>query len=326
MVAIATKYMGLELCSPLIAAASPLSRELATVRQLEDEGAGAVVMFSLFQEQCVPGATRFGSAPWHALAAENYPLDSSEFPKTPPAYVEHVALAAQSVDIPIIASFNVGRPDRWVQQAPLLEQAGAAGIELDVYTIPSDPTLSATDVEDIYIEALEAVVELVDIPVALKLCPYFSALPAFARRADEAGAAALTIFNKLYQPTVDPDSRALRMHADLTRSSDSRLAIQWLALLHGQLKCSLAANGGFHVLADVLGGIFAGADVVALCSALLRHGVGHLGMLRTELVEWLEKNEVANIDDVRGTLSLAQYSNPSDFKRVGYAKVLNRYW
>lgn len=326
MADLTTKYLGLELRSPLVVAASPLSREVDTIRRLADAGAGAIVMYSLFQEQCVPGAWRTNGDPWRALAAESFPVDATEFARTPPAYVDHVSRAVHSVDIPIIASLNVARPDRWVQQASLLEQAGAAAIELDVYTIPVDPSLTAASIEGLYVDTLRSVLDEVAIPVALKLCPYFTALPAFADRLDETGVAGLVLFNRLYQPGIDAELGKLRMSAELSTSADSRLAIQWLAVLNGQLRCSLAANGGFHELADVLGGIMAGADVVAICSALLERGVDYLATLRDELVEWLDIHEHESIDDIRGMMSLVRYKDPADFKRAGYAKVLNRYW
>jgi dihydroorotate dehydrogenase (fumarate) len=321
-----TEYMGLELSSPLVASASPLSRDISNIRRLQDVGAGAVVMFSLFEEQCVPSRPVAGRGPWSALSDESYSIEPSEFFMKPDRYVDHVHAAADAVDIPIIASLNGAHNDRWIQHATLLEKAGAKGIELDLYSIPCDPMVTGTEVEDRYVELVSAVREATSLPLAVKLCPFFTALPAFVSRLEEAGAEALVLFNRLQQPLLDPVAKKMVMSPSLSHSGDSRLAVQWLGILHGQTSADLAANGGFHTLEDVLAGLMAGAGIVELCSALIEHGVDYTETLHSQLDGWLDANGYENVADIVGEMSVSSCGNAENFKRAGYARVLTRHW
>jgi len=328
MSALSTLYLGLQLDSPLIAASSPLSHDIAGVRRLRDAGAAAIVLFSLFQEQLsedlpLPGQAVSRRRLEATLAAKPRP---SHFAMEPGRYLDHIAAAKAAVDVPVIASLNVARPDRWIAQACLMEEAGADAIELDVYTIPCDPSLSSEHVEQVYVEILRQVKAEIDIPVAIKLCPFVSSLPALAQRLDEAGVDAIVLFNRLYQPSIDIEKRAMVMRADLSSSHDSHLSVQWIAILNGQVRSALAATGGMHSEQDVVRAIMAGADVVAMCSALLINGIDYLTKVRRGLERWLEDHGLGSADEIRGVMSMARYSDPEDFRRAGYAKVLRRFW
>ncbi len=326
MADLTSEYLGLSLNSPLVASASPLSRDLDNIKQLEQCGAGAVVMFSLFEEQCVPSRPNNGRGPWSALDDHSYTLSPSEFYMTPDRYVDHVHAASHVVSIPIIASLNGARTDRWIQRAGLLERAGAAAIELDLYSIVIDPNVSAAEVEDRYIELVEAVREVTTLPLTIKLCPYFTALPAFVRRLEAAGAEGLVLFNRLHQPQLDAVAQKMVMFPTLSNSNDSRLAVQWIGILHGTSQSSLAANGGFHTLEDVLAGLMAGASVIELCSALIAHGVEYTSTLHSQLDAWLDANSYAGVSDIVGLMSLERRGDEDEFLRSGYARVLTRHW
>jgi dihydroorotate dehydrogenase (fumarate) len=326
MANLATDYMGLRLVSPLVASASPLSREIDNLKRLEEAGAGAAVMFSLFEEQCVPARPVEGRGPWSTLAAEDLSIDPGEFFMAPDDYVNHVREAVDAVEMPIIASLNGAHNDRWIQHAALLESVGVAGIELDLYCIPTDPMVTAAEIEDHYIELVSAVRETTTVPLAVKLCPFFTALPSFVNRLEAAGAEGIVLFNRLHQPLLDAVAKKMVMFPTLSHSADNRLAVQWLAILQGQTRASLAANGGFHTLEDVLAGLMAGASIVELCSALIAHNVEYTATLNVQLNDWLEANDYESVDDVVAVMSLASCGNADDFKRAGYARVLNRHW
>ena len=326
MADLSSTYLGIPLRCPLVASASPLTREIATIRELEDAGAGAAVLFSLFEEQFVSNRPLEPGRPWSALQRQAFPVDAGEFPVKPPEYLDFIRRVKSAVDIPIIASLNVAHQDRWIQYAAMMEQAGADALELDLYTIPSDPTVSGTDIESRYAEILDAVLESVTIPVAVKLSPYFTSIAAVAGRLDELGVGGLVLFNRFYQPTIDIEERRIVTSLELSHSYDGRLPLMWIAMLSGQLSADLAATGGVHSVDDAVRMIMAGASVVMLCSALLRSGIPLLAEIRDGVGEWLDGHGHASIDEIRGVMSLARCDNPEDFKRAGYAKVLNRYW
>ena len=326
MVDLASSYLGMRLGCPLVASPSPLTREIASIRQLEDAGAGAVVLFSLFEEQFVPNRPREAHRPWSALQGEAHALDVGEFHVKPPDYLDFIRRAKEAVDIPIVASLNVAHHDRWIQYAKMIEQAGADALELDLYTIPADPTVSSDAIESRYAEILAAVLDNVTFPVAVKLSPYFTSMAAMAGRLDEIGAAGVVLFNRFYQPTIDIEERRIVTSLELSNSYDGRLPLMWIAMLSGQLTADLAATGGVHTPDDAVRMFMAGATVVMLCSALLRNGVPHLTRIRDSMVQWLDEHGHASISEIRGVMSLARCDNPEDFKRAGYAKVLNRYW
>jgi dihydroorotate dehydrogenase (fumarate) len=303
-----------------------LSHKIDGIKALEDAGAGAVVLYSLFQEQIVPNAPRWGARPWNALGRENFAVDAAEFPRKPEGYIDHVAAAKSAVSIPIIASLNVFAPDRWTEHAGLMQQAGADALELDIYTVEADLNVSSEQVERRYVEIVEAAREAVSIPIAVKLTPFCTSFGNLACRLIAAGADGLVLFNRVYQPTIDVDRRVLLMQPSLSTSADGLLPTTWIALLAGRIEASLAASGGVHTATDAIRMVLAGADVVMMCSALLQSGEEALSAVRRDIVAWLLKHDFSSLDQIRADLSLARHLHPEDFQRAGYAKVLNRYW
>jgi dihydroorotate dehydrogenase (fumarate) len=326
MADLSAEYLGLRLRSPFVASASPLTRDVSSIRQLEDAGASAVVLFSLFEEQFVSNVPPEQGRPWSALGRGAFPLDMSEFAIKPPEYLDFIRRTKNAVNIPVIASLNVSHPDRWIQYASLMEQAGADALELDLYTVSTDPMVTSEAIENRHAEILAAVRQSIRIPIAVKLAPYFTSMPAVAARLDDVGVDGLVLFNRFYQPTIDIEARRIVTSLELSSSYDGRLPLMWIAMLAGQVSADLAATGGVHTTEDAVRMFMAGAAVVMLCSALLRNGVSHVSKLGAELGTWLDEHGHGSLDDIRGVMSLARCENPSDFKRAGYAKVLNRYW
>jgi len=326
MADLSAQYLGLSLRSPFVASASPLTREVSSIRELEDAGAGAVVLFSLFEEQFVPNEPLEAGRPWSALNRRASPLDAGEFAIKPPEYLDLIRQSKNAVNIPVIASLNVSHPDRWIQYAELIEQAGADALELDLYTVPADPMVSSAAIENRHVEILAAVRRSIHIPVAVKLAPYFTSMSAVAGRLDETGADGLVLFNRFYQPTIDIEARRIVTSLELSDSYDGRLPLMWIAMLCGQVAADLAATGGVHTSEDAVRMFMAGATVVMLCSALLRNGIPHMTKVASGLSEWLDEHGYDGVEGIRGVMSLARCENPEDFKRAGYAKVLNRYW
>jgi dihydroorotate dehydrogenase (fumarate) len=310
--------MGLRLPTPLVVSASPLSRDVATVRRLERAGAGAIVLYSLFEEQF--------RAPLARRSQEDDGTETGAFLTTPEGYVAHIRALKDAVGVPIIASLNASSPGAWLDYAADIERAGADALELDLYRVVADPTASAAAIEDAYARVLACVRAAVSIPVAVKLAPYFTNLAAAAHRFDAEGAAALVLFNRYFLPTIDIERRRLVLDLELSTSADSRIAITWIAMLAGQVRCDLAATGGIHGAPDVVRAVMAGAQVVMLCSALLRHGVDRMADVHRLLVEWLETHGHESLEELRGAMRLAAQPEPDAFKRGGYAKILNRFW
>jgi dihydroorotate dehydrogenase (fumarate) len=326
MIDLSTRYLGLDLASPLVASSSPLTRTISGLKQLEDVGASAIVLYSLFEEQFVRRAASNPARPWEALSDSSPEIDAGEFHIRPPEYLDYIRRAKESVGIPIIASLNASRPDRWIRQAELMEQAGADAIELDLYCIANDPTISSAEIEQRNIDISVAVKSLVSIPVAVKLAPYITGLSAFVARLDDVGVDAIVLFNRFYQPVIDVESMRISTGIELSQSRDGRLPMMWIAMLQGQVRADLAATGGVHTATDAIGMILAGAKVAMLCSTMLVNGVERLGDIHEGMVDWLGRHGHASIEDIRGTMSLARNRAPADYDRVGYAKVLNRYW
>ena len=284
------------------------------------------MLFSLFEEQFVASRPVEPGRPWSALSARAFAIDTDEFAIKPPDYLDFIRRTKQAVNIPVIASLNVSTPDRWIQYATLMEQAGADAIELDLYTVPADPTISGEMIEKRHLEILTAVRGSVTIPIAVKLAPYFTSMASVANRLDDGGADGLVLFNRFYQPTIDIEERRIVTSLELSDSYDGRLPLMWIATLSGQVSADLAATGGVHTTEDAVRMFMAGAAVVMLCSALLRHGIPHLSKMAAGVCGWLDAHGCTKLEEIRGVMSLARCTNPDDFKRAGYAKVLNRYW
>jgi dihydroorotate dehydrogenase (fumarate) len=319
-------YMGMKLASPLVVSASPMTMELDSLRKMEDSGAAAVVLGSLFEEQIQHEAKeldfylQYGADRW-AESLTYFPRPK-DFKLGPEEYLDHIAAAKKALGIPVIASLNGLSTGGWMSHAKKIQQAGADAIELNVYFIPTDPKLDGHRVEEVYLAALQAVKSAVTIPVAMKLSPYFSATASMASRLAAAGADALVLFNRFYQPDVDIDNLQVRPVLLLSSSAEMRLPLRWIAILFGKVKASLAATTGIHAAQDVVKMIMVGADVTMMCSALLEKGIGHLATVRAGLVEIMRAKEYESVEQMRGILSLRNCPEPAAFERANYMKTL----
>ena len=324
-----TRYMGLTLKNPLVASASPLSQRLETIRQLEDCGASAVVMFSLFEEQIRHDAGALDY--FMSVGTDSFGEALSYFPVVegcevgPTQYLELIRKASAAVDIPIIASLN-GTTDRgWIDFATLMEEAGARAIELNIYYIPTAMHRTGAQIEEQYLDVVARVKSAVSIPVAVKVGPYFSSFAHMAGRLDRAGADALVLFNRFYQPDFDIESRTVVPALALSTPEEIRLPLLWIALLHGHVKCSLAATTGVHSVVEVIKYLMAGANVVMSTSALLRHGPSWLTGVITDLNDWLERKGYESVDQLRGSMSRKALPESMAFVRGNYIRILESY-
>jgi dihydroorotate dehydrogenase (fumarate) len=329
VIPLTSRYLGFTLRSPLVAAASPLSREVADVRRMEDAGAGAVVLHSLFEEQIRGDAAAFYAhkeqgALSHAEAADYLP-EPAEYALGPHEYLEHVRRVKEAVAIPVIASLNADRTGTWIEYADLCARAGADALELNVYKLAMDLDATASEVEQDYVGIARAVVASTELPVALKLGPFFSSFGNLARQLVGAGARGLVLFNRFYQPDIDLDELEVVPDLKLSTPYEGRVAMRWIALLKGRLDCSLAATTGVHRATDALKMIAAGADVTMLASALITRGIEHLRELERELVGWLEEHGYASLEELRGSMSQRACPDPAAFERVNYVRALLRH-
>jgi dihydroorotate dehydrogenase (fumarate) len=324
-----TSYMGMSLKNPIVPSASPLSREIDGIKAMEDAGAAAIVLYSLFEEQValetgvIPDRL-FRGAMGIADATVHFP-QRQEYPRGPDEYVEHLRRAKESVAIPIIASMNGTSKGGWLDYARRLEQAGADGLELNIYFIPTTDTLMGMDIETVYVDILRTVRKSIKIPVAVKLSPFFSAIPNMAMQLDQAGADALVLFNRFYQPDIDVSSQQIRSVLSLSRPEDILLPLRWVAILHGQVDCSLALTSGVHSADDALKAILAGANIAQVCSVLLRDGMGRLREIVRGLETRMDQLGLDSVDTVRGTLSLQSHIEPAAFERASYIKLLQSF-
>jgi dihydroorotate dehydrogenase (fumarate) len=324
-----TTYMGLKLKNPLVPSASPLTADVGSIRELEDAGAAAVVLHSLFEEQLTHEAAELEHHLAHGTEsfaeALSYFPQVDEFKLGPEEYLAHVAKAKAAVGIPVIASLNGATPGGWTDYARKISQAGADALELNVYYIATDPQLSSQEVEQRYVEILQAVKRSVDIPVALKIGPFFSALAGTARRLDDAGADALVLFNRFYQPDIQLETLEVVPNLELSTAHEMRLPLRWIAILRGELKASLAATSGIASGHDVVKLLMVGADVTQVCSVLLRRGIPQLSEILRELEEWAVAHEYASVEQMKGSMSQRAVADPAAFERANYMKTLNSY-
>ena len=324
-----TTYMGLELQHPIVASASPLSGTLDGIKRLEDGGAAAVVMFSLFEEQIRHENDAFShlmeSGTQSFAESLSYFPDVDEYQVGPESYLELLHDASESIEVPIIASLNCVTGDGWIDYAKQMQQAGASGLELNIYSV--EPGLDATsdEIEQRYLDILAAVKSTVSIPVALKLSPFFSAMGNMAKRLDQAGADALVLFNRFYQPDIDIQELEVKPSLGLSSAGEIRLPLLWIAILHGKLNASLAATRGVENPDEVIKYLLAGADAVMTTSALLRHGPAYTNTLVEGLKAWMEARKFSSVKQVRGSMSRAKVANPAAFERANYIRVLESY-
>jgi dihydroorotate dehydrogenase (fumarate) len=329
MTDLATTYLGLQLKHPVVASAGPLSRTLDGIRQLEDAGAAAIVLFSLFEEQIrqenaatehllAAGAESFAEALDYFPAVEDYEVG-------PEPYLDLIRRARDATAVPIIASLNGMTREGWLDYARKIEEAGASARELNVYYIPADLTLPAREVEELYLHVLREVKAAVRIPIAMKLNPFFSALGEMARHLVSSGADGLVLFNRFYQPDFDLERLEVAPTLQLSRPEEIRLPLLWIAILHGRLEVSLAASTGVHSQDEVLKYLLAGADAVMTTSALLQHGPRHLDTLVRGLRQWLEQRGYASVEQMKGSMSQRNVAHPATFERANYIKVLESF-
>jgi dihydroorotate dehydrogenase (fumarate) len=336
---LSTTYLGLKLTSPLVPSASPLSRSLDNLKRMEEAGAGAIVLYSLFEEQInaeshtldrflTHGTDSFGEALTYFPEAAAYRL-------SPELYLEHIRRAKAAVGVPIIASLNgvsaglgyaVTHQQRdWIKYARYMEEAGADALELNLYYIPTDPDLLSDTVEDMYADLLIEVRNTVSIPIAMKLSPFFSCLPNMARRLADCGANGLVLFNRFYQPDIDLETLDVVPHLNLTTPAEQqalRVPLRWIALLYGRIHADLALSSGVHTADDALKGVLAGARVVMMASALLMHGIGRLAEVRTRMLQWMDAHEYESITQMCGSVSQKSVPHPAAFERASYIRTV----
>jgi dihydroorotate dehydrogenase (fumarate) len=323
---LSTNYMGLALRNPLVASPSPASYSLDGIRRLAEGGVGAIVLFSLFEEQLRERAAR--AIRLVEDSAESFPEALSYFPSVaeedggPRAYLELIERACLAVDVPVIASLNGVTPEGWTEYARAMQDAGAAAIELNLYYLAGEVTISGREVEQRHVDVLERVKSAVTVPVAVKLGPFFSSPGEMALRLDAAGADALVLFNRFLQPDIDPEQLIVLPRVNLSSPADARLARTWIALLRGRVRASLAATSGVEVSADLARYLLAGADVVMSTSALLRHGPSYAAELLDGLSRWMERKGFQSLEEVRGLLAVPREADGAAHERESYVTAM----
>ena len=325
-----TNYLGLDLKNPLVASASPLARELANIRRMEDAGAAAVVLNSLFEEEINQES--------HALdrylsdGTESYAEALTYFPEAPSykaigpdSYLEHIFRAKQAVDIPIIASLNGVSSGGWIRYAKEMEGAGADALELNIYYLPTSIDLSSSEVEQIYINLVQDVRASINIPIAVKLSPYFSSMANMMHRLSAAGANGLVLFNRFYQPDLDLENLEVVPNLILSQSDEMRLPLRWIAILYGRIAADLALTTGVHTAEDALKAVAAGANVAMMTSEILLNGIGRFSEMLSEMSLWLEEREYLSIRELHGSLSQINVAAPAAFERANYIQIVKSY-
>jgi dihydroorotate dehydrogenase (fumarate) len=321
-----TRYMGLNLRTPLVPSASPLSDDLENIKRMEDAGAAAVVLHSIFEEQV---RSEQENVQYHLMyGTDSFPESLTFFPKAsefvsgPEEYLSEIRRAKDAVRIPIIASLNGAALGGWVDYAKQIQQAGADALELNVYFIPTELDRIAAEVEQTYLDIVRAVKEVVSIPVAVKLSPYFSNMANMAKRLDQVGANALVLFNRFYQPDISLETLEVQTQINLSTSQEMRLPLRWLAILYGRIKADLAATTGIHSAEDALKMLMVGADVTMLCTVLMSKGLGVIREIETGMSQWLAEHDYQSVRQLQGTLSQKYCADPAAFERAQYMRTI----
>jgi dihydroorotate dehydrogenase (fumarate) len=324
-----TNYLGLNLKNPIVASSSPLSHSVDSIRRLEDAGAAAVVMYSLFEEQI--GFDSYYIDYHLTQGTDSYAESINYFPDMqnynvgPDQYINLIRRAKEAVAIPVIGSLNGVSVGGWTDYATLIEEAGADALELNIYYIPTNTELSGIEVEKLYLDILSAVRKAVTIPIAVKLAPFFSSIPNMASRLSDAGADALVLFNRFYQPDFDLENLEVAPRLVLSGSDDLRLPLRWVAILYGRLTADFAITSGIHTAHDVLKGLMAGAKVTMMASELLQNGVRRVGQVLNDLVTWMNEHEYDSVMQMIGAMSQKHCAEPAAFERANYMKMLDSY-
>jgi len=327
---LSTNYLGLKLRSPLVpSAAGPLSDDLGNIKLMEDSGAAAVVLYSLFEEQLRLERAELHHHLEHGTQsfpeALTYFPEPAEFHVGPEQYLKHIARAKAAVNIPIIASLNGSTLGGWTDYAKKIQQAGADALELNIYSIPTDVNVTASEVENIYVDIVKAVKSSVTIPVTVKLSPFFTNFANVSKRLVDAGADGLVLFNRFYQPDIDLESLEVTPNVLFSTPMAMRLPLRWVAILYGRVKASLAATSGIHRASDVVKMLLVGADVTELCSVLMRQGIKQLGVIESELRQWLEQHEYDSVQQLKGSLSQKNCTDPSAYERAQYMRAISSF-
>ena len=326
---LSTNYLGMFLKNPLVASSSPLSRNVDSIRRLEDVGAAAVVMYSLFEEQI--GFDSYYLDYHLTQGIDSYAESVSYFPDMqsynvgPDEYLDLIRKAKAAVDIPIVGSLNGASVGGWTDYAALIEDAGADALELNIYYLPANKDITGFEVEELYVDILTAVRQVVSIPVAVKLSPFFSSVANMASRLAAHGADGLVLFNRFYQPDFDLENLEVTPHLVLSNSDDLRLPLRWVAILYGRLQTDLAITSGIHSAHDVIKGLMAGAKVTMMASELLQNGVRRIAQVLNELVAWLTEHEYESVMQMIGSMSQKHCAEPAAFERANYMKMLQSY-
>jgi len=329
MVDLTTNYLGLKLANPLCASSSPLTNKLETALKLEEAGVAAIVMPSLFEEQVIHEALRLDRD--YMRGSESYAEALSYLPEVgqysigPEKYLENLAKIKKNVGIPVLGSLNGVSTGGWVDYARRIEEAGADALELNLYEVSTDPEMNGQELEDRHVALVEAVRAKVSIPLAVKLSPFYTALPNFACRLTEAGANGLVLFNRFYQPDIDLEMLEVVPHLVLSNSHELRLPLRWIAILRGRVAADFGLTGGVHSAEDLLKAVMAGASVTLVASELLMHGFGRVSEILNDVQEWMETHEYTSIQQMKGSMSQQAVGDPSAFERANYMRVLSSY-
>ena len=326
---LSTNYLGLQLKNPIVPSASPLSEDISNIKLMEDAGAAAVVLYSLFEEQIEHESLELNY--FTTIHNESYAEATSYFAEPfgfktgPEEYLEHINKAKQAVDIPVIASLNGKSLGGWVDYAKKIEAAGADALELNIYLLAADINKNSTTVEKEYVEIVKAVASSINIPVAVKMHPYFSSVANVASQLDNAGAKGLVLFNRFYQPDIDLETLEVTPNVLLSTPMSMRLPLRWIAILYKKINADLAATSGVYSETDVIKMIMVGAKVTQMLSCLLKFGIGHIADVLTKLKFWMEVNEYDSVEMMRGSMSYMNVADPSVFERANYMKLLHSY-
>jgi len=328
MIDLSTTYLGMKFKNPLLASSSPLCKDVSNIKKMEDAGIAGIVLHSLFEEQINAESLELDKflsrGESYAEALDFFP-DMTSYNIGPDEYLNHIRKTKESVRIPVIASLNGVSAGGWVRYAKLMQEAGADGLELNIYVLPTDPEISGEKIEQNYIELVRHVIASVRIPVAVKFGPYFSSIPNFCRKLDQTGVDGLVMFNRFYQPDFDLESLEVKPNLYLSDSNTLLLRLHWVAVLYGHLRADMAVTGGVHTVYGLLKSMMAGAKVAMSTSCLLRYGIEYGSQIIQDLKEWMEEHEYESIQQMQGSMSVRSATNAAAFERANYMKVLSSY-
>jgi len=329
MADLSTTYLGLKLKNPLVASASPLSERVETVQELEKAGISAVVMYSLFEEQIIHESLEldhylfYGSE--SSAEVNSYYPQTGKYTLKAEAYIERLGKIKKAVRIPVIGSLNGVSTGGWIKYARKMEEAGADALELNLYYLPIDPAILGSELEDNYVMLVRDVCRSIRIPVAVKLSPFFTAIPNIAKRMTDVGAKGLVLFNRFYQPDIDLEALEIIPNLFLSNSRDLRLPLRWIAILYGRIQADLALTSGVHTAEDLLKSMMAGASVAMMTSELLQKGIGRIPVILADVEKWMSEHEYTSIRQMQGSLSQKSVKEPAAFERANYMKILNSF-